>query len=363
MPKMHLRELESESASLQFVKELHLALTLQDVREVFFGTAQRLLGSDAIGFYRFQRSRGSHVVEKKTSLGEAFVDNYEQIGRQDDPVLQFVVETQMPGNSAQLAPSRWDSSGAYNALREVGLLHSLEAPLIIAGEMVGTLNFARATDSSQFNDDNLTMARFVSEHLSLAMERVHRHDALGERAAALQGAIEHFPQGVLVHDLEGTPIYANRQATELIGGLGKVPNISHLAGLITNAVADFIADKRHAATLNLRDAITGQRIILKLHLAVRQHAVVAHLFECPDEETAALPVWGVLTAREQEIATLVSQGSSTRQIAAKSFISENTVKQHLKRIFAKTDVHSRAELVQLIWAAKSVGEPPGGTRT
>ncbi|MGW5690473.1 LuxR C-terminal-related transcriptional regulator [Streptomyces asiaticus] len=35
----------------------------------------------------------------------------------------------------------------------------------------------------------------------------------------------------------------------------------------------------------------------------------------------------------------------------RAFISENTVKQHLKRIFAKTDVSSRAELVQLMWSA------------
>jgi DNA-binding CsgD family transcriptional regulator len=41
---------------------------------------------------------------------------------------------------------------------------------------------------------------------------------------------------------------------------------------------------------------------------------------------------------------------TTKQIAERAFISENTVKQHLKRVFAKVDVHNRAELVQLVWA-------------
>jgi DNA-binding CsgD family transcriptional regulator len=36
-------------------------------------------------------------------------------------------------------------------------------------------------------------------------------------------------------------------------------------------------------------------------------------------------------------------------------VTENTVKQHLKRIFAKTDVANRAELVQRIWTARCQG--------
>ena len=62
-------------------------------------------------------------------------------------------------------------------------------------------------------------------------------------------------------------------------------------------------------------------------------------------------MWDVLIRREQDIAQLVSEGLTTKQIAEKAYISENTVKQHLKRVFAKTDVSNRAELVQLIWSA------------
>ncbi|MGW2184030.1 response regulator transcription factor [Streptomyces sp. NPDC001732] len=53
---------------------------------------------------------------------------------------------------------------------------------------------------------------------------------------------------------------------------------------------------------------------------------------------------------------MVSEGLTTKQIAARAFISENTVKQHLKRVFAKTGVSNRAELVQLIWTS---GRPSG----
>jgi DNA-binding CsgD family transcriptional regulator len=52
-----------------------------------------------------------------------------------------------------------------------------------------------------------------------------------------------------------------------------------------------------------------------------------------------------LTARELEIAELVAQGFTNGEIATKLWISQNSVKQALKRMFRKLDVSARAEMV------------------
>ncbi len=52
-----------------------------------------------------------------------------------------------------------------------------------------------------------------------------------------------------------------------------------------------------------------------------------------------------LTHREQEILNLIATGSSTKQIAGKLSISENTVANHRKNMLRKRGVKNTAELV------------------
>lgn len=55
--------------------------------------------------------------------------------------------------------------------------------------------------------------------------------------------------------------------------------------------------------------------------------------------------WLKLTPREQQIAELVAQGLTNAAIGAQLWITQNTVKQALKRMFCRLNVSARAELV------------------
>ncbi|MFM7449897.1 MAG: response regulator transcription factor [Leptolyngbyaceae cyanobacterium] len=67
--------------------------------------------------------------------------------------------------------------------------------------------------------------------------------------------------------------------------------------------------------------------------------IQAHTEEAPTD------VASLLTARELQIATLVAQGLPNKKVAKKLHISEWTVSTHLRRIFAKLHVDSRAAMV------------------
>ncbi|MEE0594854.1 MAG: helix-turn-helix transcriptional regulator, partial [Eggerthella lenta] len=55
-----------------------------------------------------------------------------------------------------------------------------------------------------------------------------------------------------------------------------------------------------------------------------------------------------LTPREREILGYLARGRSARFIAETLIISENTVWAHIKRVYAKTGVHSKQELMSVV---------------
>jgi DNA-binding CsgD family transcriptional regulator len=58
-----------------------------------------------------------------------------------------------------------------------------------------------------------------------------------------------------------------------------------------------------------------------------------------------------LTEKELAVATGVAEGCSNREIGRRLFITEDTVKSHLRRIFGKVGVRGRDELMTVLFRA------------
>jgi DNA-binding CsgD family transcriptional regulator len=58
--------------------------------------------------------------------------------------------------------------------------------------------------------------------------------------------------------------------------------------------------------------------------------------------------WASLTDTEREVANLVAEGLTNREVAGKLFLSRHTVDFHLRQIFRKLDIASRVEVVQVV---------------
>lgn len=76
--------------------------------------------------------------------------------------------------------------------------------------------------------------------------------------------------------------------------------------------------------------------------------------ELLDVRTAAgVADLSLLTPRQREIATLVAEGLSNPQIAAKLGLKPRTVTSHLEHVFARLEIRSRTELTRLIVSGDS----------
>ncbi|MGI6558317.1 MAG: response regulator transcription factor [Limnochordia bacterium] len=58
-----------------------------------------------------------------------------------------------------------------------------------------------------------------------------------------------------------------------------------------------------------------------------------------------------LTPREREIAMLMATGLTNKEIGAKLFVSEHTVKNHVSNIYRKLGIDDRTQLA--LWAVRS----------
>lgn len=97
------------------------------------------------------------------------------------------------------------------------------------------------------------------------------------------------------------------------------------------------------------EAVLPTRLAGKLLDEFRSQSV--HVGEAPEDHP--------LSSREQEILALVAQGLTNREVAEKSFVSENTVKFHMKNILDKLHLQNRSQVVA--WAARrESGNPPRG---
>ena len=54
-----------------------------------------------------------------------------------------------------------------------------------------------------------------------------------------------------------------------------------------------------------------------------------------------------LTPQEFQVATLVADGLTNRETAARLYLSQKTIEFHLGRVYRKLDVRTRGELIRL----------------
>lgn len=102
----------------------------------------------------------------------------------------------------------------------------------------------------------------------------------------------------------------------------------------------------------LRDTTREKKIQIELASSVAERLMQITAEAQPPQ--AELP----LTSREQQIIQLLVEGLSNAQMAGRLHVSLNTIASHLKNIYAKLNVSSRAQAVAL---AVSLGlRPPAG---
>jgi DNA-binding NarL/FixJ family response regulator len=168
---------------------------------------------------------------------------------------------------------------------------------------------------------------------------------------AVEAALEYMPDVVMM-DVR-MPSHSGIDATKLIKD--HAPHIKILMLTISDEEEDLYEAIKAGASGYLLKEISIEEVadaIRKVHagqslispsMASKLLTEFASMAR-KDEEKQQMPA-PRLTDREMEVLNHVAQGLNNRDIAKTLFISENTVKNHVRNILEKLHLHSRMEAV------------------
>ena len=87
----------------------------------------------------------------------------------------------------------------------------------------------------------------------------------------------------------------------------------------------------------IKSAARGERVVLTQR---SQHSQIDEALQWPGRSVG-------LTERESEILSLLSTGMTNRELGTSLYVSENTIKTHLRSLYAKLGVRNRAQAASL----------------
>jgi DNA-binding CsgD family transcriptional regulator len=327
---------------------LQTGLSVDDVQSNYLDTIGAVVRANAYGFSQFDPLDAQLIPLRVMTRNapEGLVPAYNQLGADNDPVLRAATSARTPVDNTRLVSHQpWHEQSLCVVLGGQGLYHSLVVPLCGKSRLRGALYLARSSAEPGFSGADIAALTVAQQHVQAALTRAVRHEELDRHASILAWSLDQLDVATIITARDGRTLFENKAVRRLAQ-----------AGEAADRIADVV-------TANLRslgrgpqrvvvqsDGLPSDQVVTVKSTALRPGSEVMVSFVFVQRKGISAPVdRAPLSIREREIVSWVAEGFTNRQIAELAFVSENTVRQHLKRIFGKLNVHSRAQLIQALW--------------
>jgi DNA-binding CsgD family transcriptional regulator len=245
------------------------------------------------------------------------------------------------------------SSPSWQMNMEMGGDQEMIAAVRTGGAVWGAVGLYRAPGEPLFDSEEKAFLKAIAPHL-----------ATGARTGLLVGEAR-APQwpdspGLVVlsedGEVESTTPGVERWLSDLPDGDldgGRLPSVVHAVAGRALRAAEGSDDSGEVALARVLSR-SGTWVVLHGTSLVASGSRRAAVIVEPAHPARITPLlmsaYG-FTEREQEVTRLVLGGDSTVQMAERLVVSPHTVQEHLKKIFEKTSVRSRRELVGKVFFA------------
>ncbi len=271
-------------------------------------------------------------------------------------------------------PEEFEQTEFYrDYFRELNLFHALVMSVWHEADLASSVGMARSRERGIYTAEEAELMRTLLPHLQRAFRIGNMLADLTLERDMLSKTLDKLPQGALVINEIGYPIFMNESAKQMLArqdGLsldrqGKLqvsqrPAAVALQQMIHSASQPYDALKQDCGGALQIERPSGLRayalMIAPLNLELSQlnyQQAAAMIFITDPEMQAEVPtdmlqrLYG-LTPAEAKLAALLAHGKSVTEAAEELHVTQNTARTHLKHIFQKTGVKRQSELVKLI---------------
>lgn len=325
---------------MKTIVEIHRSDSLDGLKAAFLQHVPAALEAEAFGLYLLH-PRLKHSGQFIGNAPRAFLQEYESQLRPLDPILEFVKRERGVIDGATLLGSRgWRAHPLRAWMRNWGWQHSLQGPLVLRGEVAGTLNFARGTACGGFTARSRWLARVICDEVSAALGRLLEREETIEQLNLFRACFNTVPVPLVISDAAGRICELNEHARSHAARDGTHRRLRAVMHQLNDTVTDLAdsSDESVAVSTDSGEMLVSVRLpgFDQLFLSSWQS----------DGDVAGHPL-DDLPARSRAVAELLIQGRQNKWIAWQLGISQETVKDHVKRIYRRLGISSRTQLVKL----------------
>ena len=235
---------------------------------------------------------------------------------------------------------RWREYGTATGFRS-----EVRAVFSAGNSTWGVGQFNRLGDSPRYSEDEQAWL----ERVAPVVGRALRQALIAQPAAS---PADRGP-GIVVLDTEGVTVSATSEATAWFD------EVDHEQSLMPFEATAYAARVRASVEGEADETVprarlrTRKGVWLSMHASMLQGTDHLALVIEPAKASEVAPLiveaYG-FTQRELDVTRAISRGLGTAEIAAQLFVSQHTVRDHVKSVFEKVGVSSRGELVAKVFA-------------
>ncbi len=262
-------------------------------------------------------------------------------------------------------------------LRPLNVAHNAMSALAAKDEFRVAFNICRSASQGPFEEHERQTIEHLLPDLRRSLHLGFRLDGYRALQSAQYHVLDRLTAGVILLDRRSRIIYANRAARSFGAPEGALrlrsESLSTHSSSHTRQLQHLIeAARRGAASGAMSLPLPGDGRLLTVLVTsmrsrdlgrfndagMRDAAVLVHIVDAADRlglPAAILMQAYELTQAEAKVALAASSGATIAEAATQLDLSPNTIKTHLRKVYAKTGVTRQAELARLIASVGLLG--------